>query len=763
MTKSDEFILIVLRSLGLPPVPLDHGLEATEEVDSSNSSATTMTKLDWELPGLPGFFLRSLFSRFDENPNTIPASLLFTSFLLYTSLDDNAGLYIKRGRAFALTLFTAAARNGYVPGQALVPALYNYYGGAYPPDIESSLVEWLVSGVASGSVFARRQLETQDPEALSAARKKFCDQGGYGHLFNHRSPAVSHLHWLASFGSLTELKGFFDMNQDVAIDIRTPDDETSLYLACARGSWEIASELLDHGADPSLSCTDFGITCLHWLFSFELRDLSQAVAKLVDKGANMDAHVSKAVPFLHYPFMLPAGTPLHWAIVLEVDGAVKTLLEHGADPFARNGSDPYKYDGDVRVATNFGSMNNESYSVPPAKTKGLSALDMAAANHYAYPFEALGHRRRCGGVHGVDEEGFTIAHRLSTSCIQRTRSEVRFSSEPFLGGREGRDLRMRRTVSAIKSLGCDLNQLSTPQTIEYGGRVTRIPFQSHTPLMLAAKRGCRGLVGQLIDAGAAVNIENDGGETALHYFPHVSRRSSTCSLDNARKLMSSGADVMHRAKNGNSALCVAAQLRRADLMELFFSSGAEVTERDNDPNSLTSGTSVFALFSKEAEPFDEKGDQELARLLQTFLLNDPVADTIKEVIDKPSRDGETVLHRFARQGLGFIIRMLIESGADANAPSTYWTVNWEEGTKSSWQETPLTAAVRYKAMIVQYMEDDRYSIAEFENLCTRADGMIRSLREQGGVEIPKIVTRRHVPEEVLNASGLNALSAIEMF
>lgn len=50
----------------------------------------------------------------------------------------------------------------------------------------------------------------------------------------------------------------------------------------------------------------------------------------------------------HYPFTLPQGSALHWAVLMQCHSAIKALIENGADPRLRNGSDPYAYDDRIR-------------------------------------------------------------------------------------------------------------------------------------------------------------------------------------------------------------------------------------------------------------------------------------------------------------------------------------------------------------------------------------------------------------------------------
>ena len=111
---------------------------------------------------------------------------------------------------------------------------------------------------------------------------------------------------------------------------------TPLWIACARGEWSIVELFLTYGADPSITRESGGITCLHWIFHFDEMWIDQASKALVKYGADVNAILIFDLPMSHYPFKLPAGTPLHWAVLVGQKAAVKSLLDCGADPFIRN-------------------------------------------------------------------------------------------------------------------------------------------------------------------------------------------------------------------------------------------------------------------------------------------------------------------------------------------------------------------------------------------------------------------------------------------
>lgn len=97
---------------------------------------------------------------------------------------------------------------------------------------------------------------------------------------------------------------------------------------------------------------------LHWLFNFEKQHKPHISQLLVSKGgANVNTvtaleRVGKAVqyiPFEHFPFHWPFGTPLHWA-------SVDALLDLGADI---NGVDS-NHENEAQTALNMAAYRGDN-------------------------------------------------------------------------------------------------------------------------------------------------------------------------------------------------------------------------------------------------------------------------------------------------------------------------------------------------------------------------------------------------------------------
>jgi len=125
------------------------------------------------------------------------------------------------------------------------------------------------------------------------------------------------LHFAARDGR-TEICKYLLEDLNLCVDSRDDDGETPLIHATRQGHLQTAKYLLEHGADPATTSNELGTTALHHAAgtgSVELINL------LLSKGVPVDAPSD-------------AGPPLIWASGNDRPTAVKTLLDHGADPNA---------------------------------------------------------------------------------------------------------------------------------------------------------------------------------------------------------------------------------------------------------------------------------------------------------------------------------------------------------------------------------------------------------------------------------------------
>ena len=192
-----------------------------------------------------------------------------------------------------------------------------------------------------------------------------------------------------------------------------------------------------------------------------------------------------------------------------------------------------------------------------------------------------------------------------------------------------------------------------------------------TALAYATEHGNRDMVRVLLSAGADINARNRNGQTALMYL------TENASADLVRDFLSAGADVNARNDAGETALIKAASSSDFATVRELINAGARIDLKDDD------GTTVLMRAA-------ENGDARLIRLLigagvdvTAKNQNEETALTIAVRSERPGsvrvlielganlndrgKDGKTVLMFAASNQEARIAKILIEAGADISA------------------------------------------------------------------------------------------------
>ena len=110
--------------------------------------------------------------------------------------------------------------------------------------------------------------------------------------------------------------------------LSTDDTQISiLNTACALGLAALAKNILQLFPDLAFIPSKDGTTPLHWLFMFESKDMVEIGELLVACGAQLSATAARNLPEFN---IVLSGPPLHWAIMVRNEPAVRTLLVLGA-------------------------------------------------------------------------------------------------------------------------------------------------------------------------------------------------------------------------------------------------------------------------------------------------------------------------------------------------------------------------------------------------------------------------------------------------
>jgi ankyrin repeat protein len=704
----------------------------------------------WETPTMPQVFIRDLYARMMDVPESTAPEMLFSMFLVVTAWPK----LLTSSRNQGLDILLVAANRGSTAARGIVDIVVTYYGLTLQEEVEAHLFDWLRTAAQSGSILAQRALARHDPSLLQDCIKNFRDRGGYATLYGSFDPmrrtgntssgtSCSLLHELATYGTPVALEAHLRGEDVSSLDALTDEGETSVYLACARGSWEILEIFLRYGADCSIPCTQWEVTCLHWAFAFDEHRQAEVVSSLIAAGIDVNALVRDATPFPHYPFILPPGTALHWAVVTRSHTVIESLLENGIDVSIRDGCDMYVYDDRIRILDKFGGPNMEAYSIPNGVVvKGLSALDYAAIAQDPFIFDVISRMRLSIDINDVDEEGLSVLHRLSTDPKRRTRTGNAFCDKVFRGAPSDTNKYLRHIIKVIVDIGGDLELLTTPSAMVSAHSDTELTLACYTPLMMAALGTSVELVEALLQAGASVDAVNDKGQTALMCISEDREAAEKI----IRALIAHGANVNHVDKSGSTPIFLAAGPRSIDTVDFLLCTGADINSRTPyGENEHGQGRGIFGLLPRYDDPFNDEADLTIRRMLEKHVFACPDLPKKRLVIDKGDIDGLTLLHQFASSGMPHCVQALLANDAPLNALEYNYRRDHDQGkdVKLSWFETPLDAAFVARERKVQEMQRESvHTLEENEDILTKIDRVILILQEAGG-----ICTRHKVKSE----------------
>ena len=226
---------------------------------------------------------------------------------------------------------------------------------------------------------------------------------------------MSALHLAARQGYSEVASALLDAGADVN-QRSTGDQSTPLLVAIINGHFDVAKQLLDKGANPTLAQSINGVTPLYAALNcqwsdkalypqpraFEQQkttylDLMQA---LLDKGADPNARLTRKVWYAQYDFDQSGvdetgATPFfRAAYAADVDG-MKLLLQYGADPYIRTMRTP----GRVRTGDVTREVTDVSPLAPvPPGGPAITALLAASGEGYGEGFAANHHHHAPAGM-----------------------------------------------------------------------------------------------------------------------------------------------------------------------------------------------------------------------------------------------------------------------------------------------------------------------------------------------------------------------------
>jgi ankyrin repeat protein len=220
------------------------------------------------------------------------------------------------------------------------------------------------------------------------------------------------LHFAARQGAMRTVQTLVDLGADVNV-VSPADHTTPLLIATINGQFDIATYMIEHGADPNLA-SNAGMTPLfatlnvEWapkMFYPQPRAYLQQQASyldlmtaLLDHGADPNARVNRKIWYTQYNFDLlrveESGASAFWRAAYASDvAAMKLLVARGADPNLPS-TKPAQNDRFRQGGTRSGDDSKDHSGLQPVPTAGpdIPPLLAAAGAGYGEGFAANAHR-----------------------------------------------------------------------------------------------------------------------------------------------------------------------------------------------------------------------------------------------------------------------------------------------------------------------------------------------------------------------------------
>ncbi|KAK3373662.1 hypothetical protein B0T24DRAFT_593829 [Lasiosphaeria ovina] len=210
----------------------------------------------------------------------------------------------------------------------------------------------------------------------------------------------------------------------------------------------------------------------------------------------LDAVSTLPIRMVHYPFLLPRGTPLHWAIEMDSSVAVEALLACGARPYLRD-QIPVHLEPDRQQYLDYRKLEDAG------QDDGSTAVDLAVTKRDPDLLKAIFNHDAVAAIDGgaaLDRLGYGPFHRLSLCSWRWITHKTKFWSHFVHGNPHERRERLRATVELLVRHGFDINLQPEPAHEEYWYNEF---FSTMTPLALAILNNEQNVEACLNEAGAA--------------------------------------------------------------------------------------------------------------------------------------------------------------------------------------------------------------------------------------------------------------------
>ena len=549
------------------------------------------------------------------------------------------------------------------------------------PLVKSRLPDGYYEGISEHLNSIRVDGTDAVPERLLQNLVELVDEyEGWLLKFSNLPPIFS----AAREGDLAGVKSALDAGFD--IQQRDPDGMTLLMLAAVGGHQEVASLLIDRGADVSALCEDENEFDALMMACADGR--TAVVELLLDRGANVNNRY--AIPSSRGK--IGNQTALSMASNRGHLDVCRLLISRGAD---------------MEVAADSGYTALMWALVNGASEEAAELLLDSGANPDpgTLPVEEWSEAKTTPLILATSNGLSGIALRLIEAKVNLDAQDGSGSTALKHASRNGLD-------SVVKAL------------IDKGANLNLADEEGWTPLISAASRAAWGAMQHLIDADAEVNHTADGGTTALrevvsrrllrHGIVFLSRLSGRevgadheegyeLALEFAEKLLEAGAnpDVSYEDDGDQKLIDAAIDQGDNELAELLSQFGAEASEHsdqasDDEDEEISDGDQLIRAAANididqvsdlidqgvDVNYLDADGDTPLSYSVIKLCIGDPdpeEARDLLEQIDLLLSKGALVdvpgtrvapLPMVARSGRVGLVKAFLASGANFSAVLT---------------------------------------------------------------------------------------------